>query len=286
MTTTTDDKKPKKDQAYLTKIILAIGPMSQQGNLFTVLKTGSGDEEKTHTTCPDCTEPTEFMEQLYRCRDDNSHLHLPGECDKGKKVSQPDGSEKIVKVDAAAIKAAKESLREPGEFDITVHNRANVEAHTFPRGNCYVFMPTGKGVLYGMLVELLKKRRDIALIAKTNMRKVDHLVSIELGMNDQLVIREIVWPEDAKEFPTVEYEKPSAKNMQMAEMLIEAAMEDFLPEEYVKEDRQRVAAVIEEAASGVPAKKPSKRAAKVEADQDLTELLTQALMAQQQKKAS
>jgi non-homologous end joining protein Ku len=281
------DEKVKSDRAHMSKVTLAIGPMSQQGNLYTVLKTNAGEEEKTHMTCPDCDSPVEFLQQQYRCQDDDTHgPFLPAECSKGKKVPQADGSEKIVKVDADAIKAAKESLRESGEFDLTVHSRADVEAHTFPRGNCYVFTPTGKGILYGMLVELLKKRTDIALIAKTNMRKTDHLVQVELGMNNQLVIREIVWPEDAKEFAPVQYEKPSAKNMTMAEMLIDSAIEDFDPADYVKEDRARVAEAIEEAASGTPAKKPSKRKVKAEAQDDLTALLTQALEAQQKKKAS
>lgn len=281
------DEKVKADRAHMSKVTLAIGPMSQQGNLYTVLRTNAGEEEKTHMTCPDCDGPTEFLEQRYSCKDDDSHgPFLPAECSKGKKVSQEDGSEKIVKVDPDAIKTAKESLRESGEFDLTVHKRSDVEAHTFPRGNCYVFTPTGKGVLYGMLVELLKKRTDIALISKTNMRKTDHLVQVELGMNDQLVIREIVWPEDAKGFAPVQYEKPSQKNMTMAEMLIDGAMEDFNPADYVKEDRQRVTEAIEEAASGSPVKKPSKRKAKAEAQEDLTALLVAALEAQQQKKAS
>lgn len=279
--------KAKSDRSYMSKVTLAIGPMSQQGNLYTVLKTNAGEEEKTHMTCPDCDSPVEFLEQQYRCKDDSTHgPFAPADAARGKMVSQPDGSEKIVKVDVDAIKSAKESLRPAGEFDLQVHNRSDVEAHTFARGNCYVFTPTGKGVLYGMLVELLKKRTDIALVSKTNMRKTDHLIQVELGMNGQLVIREIVWPEDAKEFAPVQYEKPSQKNMDMAEMLINAAMEDFLPEEYIKEDRTRVAEVIEEAASGQPAKKPSKRKVKQEADADLSDLLAEALAAVKAKKAS
>lgn len=283
----TKEKPVKSERAHMSKVTLAIGPMSQQGNLYTVLKTNAGEEEKTHMTCPDCDGPTEFLEQRYQCKDDDTHgPFLPAECSKGKKVPQADGTEKIVKVDPAAVKAAKESVREVGEFDLMVHKRSDVEAHTFPRGNCYVFVPTGKGVLYGMLVELLKKRTDIALIAPTNMRKTDHLIQVELGMNNQLVIREIVWPEDAKEFAPVQYKKPSVKNMTMAEQLIDGAMEDFDPANYVKEDRVRVAEMIEEAANGTPVKKPSKRKVKAEADEDLTALLVAALEAQKTKKAS
>ena len=187
------------------------------------------------------------------------------------------------KVDRDAVKEARASVLPDKELELQVHNRAEVEAATFPKGNAYVFVPKGKSVLPPILLELLKKRRDLCLIAKTNLRKADHLVMVDVELNDQLVIREMMWPEDMKHFPQVETEKIDKKNLTMAETLLEASVEPFDPKEYAKDSRARVAEIVDAAAGG--ATSPTKKAAKKKdtTQQDLSALLEAAIAA---KKAS
>ena len=266
-------------KVHIADVSLTIGMLSALGGIYTIPKANAGAEEAVKLVCPDCEEPHEFPSQKYVCNDDETHgPFAQGEMAVGRKVD-----DKIVKVDRDAVKEARASVLPDKELELQVHNRAEVEAATFPKGNAYVFVPKGKSVLPPILLELLKKRRDLCLIAKTNLRKADHLVMVDVELNDQLVIREMMWPEDMKHFPQVETEKIDKKNLTMAETLLEASVEPFDPKEYAKDSRARVAEIVDAAAGG--ATSPTKKAAKKKdtTQQDLSALLEAAIAA---KKAS
>jgi len=141
-------------------------------------------------------------------------------------------------------------------FNLQVHKREDVEANTFPMGNAYVFLPKGNSPFYAVLVELLKNRRDVCFIAKANMRKADHLIQLDLEMNGQLVIRELIWPEDMKQFDPVVTLNVSAKEQQklidQANMLVDVSVEEFDVDEYKKDSKARISNVIDEAVAGKP----------------------------------
>jgi non-homologous end joining protein Ku len=189
----------------------------------------------------------------------------------------------IVKVSRDAVVAARKSVLPQKELSLQVHSREEVEKHTFPKGNAYVFMPTGSSPLAGILLDILKKRPDICLIAKTNLRNADHLVMLDVELNDQLVVREMMWPEDMKHFPAVSHDKTTPKLLAQAEMLLEASIEPFDDNEYKKDSRERITTLVEDAASGKAPSKTAAKAKKKDAEQDLSALLEAAIAA---KKAS
>lgn len=267
-------------KAVASDVTIAIGMLSMTGSIYSVTDAENGKKEAVHLLCPDCASPTEFVEQVYRCKDNAKHgPYEPNQLARGQKIG-----DKIVKVDAEKLAEARASVLPEKELALQVHSRDAVGQHTFARGNAYVFTPSHNAPLYGILIEILTKRPDICLVAKTNLRKKDHLVMVEVGMNGQLVVRELIWPEDFREFAAPQYEAPNPKYLKMTEELLEASMEDFNEDEYKKESRARVAEVVEEAAGAPTPKGKKKPAAKKVADDDMTALLEAAIKAQKGKK--
>lgn len=266
----------------VSDITLSIGMLSTLGSLYTIPKPNAGAEERTKIVCPDCDTPTQFPSQKYICNDDPTHVHTSGEMAKGKQI---DG--KIVKLDADALTEARASVLPEKELSLQVHNREDVERYTFPQGNAYVFIPHGSGPLGAILLDVLKKRRDLCLIAKTNIRKQDHLMMVDVELNDQIVVREMLWPEDMKQFPAVPHDKATPKLMAQAEMLLEASVEEFDVHEYKKDSRERIAALVEEAAAGTaPKTKTAAKKQKKASDDDLSAALEAALAAAKKKKSA
>lgn len=274
--------KPVTERAYIGNVTLSIGMVSTLGNLFTVTRTNAGKEEAFKTVCPECASPTEFLSQKYVCNENAKHG--PFVLDEVR-YGRMDG-DKLVVTDTQKVKDARTSVLPEKALELQVHLREEVAGRTFPKGNVYVFRPTGKSPFYGILVDLLQKRPDIILLAKTNMRKVDHLVQVDLEFG-QLVVREMIWPADTKEFGPVEMTPASSKLVAQAEMLIDASIEPFDPAEYAKDSRARIAAVIEEASGSAPKGTSKKKAQKLE-ETDMAELLAQSIAAKKttRKKAS
>lgn len=274
--------KPKADRAYISGVTLSIGMLSTNGNLHVITKPNVNKSEAVHRLCPECTAPTQFASQRYVCNDDPSHGPFAySDTAVGKEI---DGT--IVILDADKVAEARQSVLPAKELALQVHRRADVERHTFAKGNAYVFMPTGSSPLYGILLEILKKRRDLALVAKTNMRKTDHIIMVDVEMNDQLVVREMMWPEDMKEFPTIEREPASEKLLGQAEMLMDASVEDFIPDEYRKDSRERIAALVEEASGATPTTAAKAAKPKATKEDDLSALIEAAIAEKQRKQVS
>lgn len=253
------------------------------GNLYTMIVTNADKDETVKSVCPTCTSPTEFLGQRLICKQDKDH----GPFERADVLwGQLDGDKKIVKVDKAKIDAARASQRPEKEMELRVHRRDDVRAATFPSGNSYVFRPEGSSKLYGILVDVLKERPDLCLVSCTNIRNKDHVVMVDLALNDQLVVRDMIWPEDMTEQPTIEYDYPANMKAQ-ATMLLDASVEDFVLADYKKEARERVVATIEEA-RGVPAtsKKPSAKKAVKSDDDSLAQALEAAIASAKKKPAA
>lgn len=276
------DKPVGLGKVHVSDVSLSIGMLSTLGGIYTIPKPNAGAEEAVKLVCPDCNEPHEFPSQKYTCNENPSHgPYAQGDMAAGRKIG-----DKIVKVDRDAVQAARASVLPSKELELQVHSREEVEQHTFPKGNAYVFVPSGKGPLAAILVDLLKQRRDLCLIAKTNLRNADHLIMVDVELNDQIVLREMMWPEDMKSFPAVVHDRPKASLVAQAEMLLEASMEPFVATEYAKDSRARVAAVVEEAASGQVVTKTAVKRKKKDEEQDLSAILEAAIAQKLQEKAS
>lgn len=284
---------PVKDRAYSKDVTLNIGMLSCIGDLFTLQIPNAGEEEKLKLVCPECAGeikvvpqkgkgkppvvtggPTVFPSQKYKCADNENHaLFTIAEAGRGKMI---DG--KIVVMDAEAIAEAAKSELPEKEFDLQVHLAADVEQYTFDAGVAYVFKPSGKSKFYGVLVDVLKKRPDICFLAKTNLRKTDHLIRVDVGLNDNLIIRDMIWPEYMKSFSKEDWDYP-ASLLTQAEMLIDASVEPFKPEEYRKDSRARIGQVIADAAAGPQTAKSAQKAVKAPVGVDEDDALGKALAA-------
>lgn len=271
--------KPTADRAYAGNVTLSIGMLSTLGNLYTVTRTNAGQEESFKTVCPECKGPTETLAQKYVCKEDDTH----GPFDLADVRYGRFEGDKLIVVDTDKMKEARASIMPEKALELQVHLREEVEGKTFARGNgVYVFKPTGKSPFYGILVELLKKRPDVILLAKTNLRNHDHFVQVDLE-SGLLVVRDMMFPEDVKDIAPVPVEAISSKLFAQAEMLLDASIEKFEVDEYNKDSRARIAVMVEEATSSAP-KGASKKTVKKLADTDMEELLSQALAATKSKK--
>lgn len=273
-------EKPTADRAASSDVTISLGFASVLGDLHTIPVANAGKTESLSSVCPACDEPHEFMGAALVCKEDKAHgPFVKSQIKMGKMIG-----DKIVIVDPNTVKTARESVLPEKSLALQVHKREDVEANTFPMGNAYVFTPKGSSPFYAILVELLRKRRDVCFIAKTNLRKQDHLVMLDLEMNGQLVIRELIWPEDMKEFKAVKpveiTDVQRKKLTAQAETLLDVSIEPFDRDEYKKDSRERVAAAIDEAASGKVAD-PAKVAKKVVKDDvdDLEAMIAAAIAA-------
>lgn len=269
--------KPQADRAYSSDVTLAIGMLSVNGDLRTIPVPNKDKESQLHSVCPDCETPTQFMKAALTCEDDASHgPFVKAQIKYGKQVG-----DKIVVVDPTAAAEARKSVLPEKSLALQVHKREDVANSTFPMGNAYVFTPKGDTRFYAILVELLRKRKDVVLLAKANLNSADHLIMLDLEMDDQLVVRDMIWPEDMKTFEKVAApemtQKDKAKLLAQAETLLDVSIEDFDKEEYRKDSKARIAEVIA-AADGAPSAKKPKVVAKEKAE-DLSAALEAAITA-------
>lgn len=271
--------KPITDRAHVGNVTLSIGMLSTLGNLYTVAR---APKDEFKTACPTCKAPTVGLSQRYICTENAKHgPFILSET----KLGKEDG-DKFVVVERGTVSEARESVLPEKALELQVHERADVGAQVLPRGNLYVFRPAGKSPLYGILIDLLQKRPDLILLAKTNLRKSDHLVMVDL-VAGQLVVKEMTWPSETKPFEVVVTEPSSPKLLAQAEMLLEASVEPFVPTEYEKDSKARIAAVVEEASNGTATKKTpaKKKPAKLD-ETDMMELMAQAIAAKKGKKTA
>lgn len=252
---TVTELKTTKSKAYVGGVVISIGMLQTHGDLHTLKVSNS--EEKFTSICPEDRTP---LRMRYVCENDAAH----GPYDIADVLrSTADGTV----IDKDKLDAARESVLPAKQLNLQVHRRADMEAHTSRSGNVYVFAPNANtSKLLSALIDLIKSRPDLALVAKTNLRKRDHLVMLDV-VNDQLVITELVWPHDMKAFAPVarSYE---AKDFAMVEQIMDAVVEDFDPEQYRKESRERITEMVAQESGAAPAFVGSKGKGKAKAEPD------------------
>lgn len=229
------------------------------------------DDESLKMVCPTCVSP---MTQQYACPNGHPSL-LPAEVARAKKMDD----DTLVLLTTEQIEKAKESKLPKGEFEIHIHPLEEMVHLLVPSNLTYVFTPTGNPVSFGLLLDLIVAHPELVFVGMMNLRS-DKLMRLLPGMNGQLLVQELEWPSDMKEFPIPEYEYPD-KLREQGESLIASLVEPFDAENYTKEQREAMIAAVAEANGGAPApaKKPAKRA------DDLADALAASLAATTKKPA-
>jgi len=112
----------------------------------------------------------------------------------------------------------------------------------------------GAGKAYGLLLAAMRESGKVA-IARVVLRNKEHLVAIRptgdaLMMETMVFHDEVIPAGDIDELDAAKDVKTTAKEVKMAEQLIESLATDFEPERYEDEYREKVLELIERKAAG------------------------------------
>jgi len=119
----------------------------------------------------------------------------------------------------------------------------------------YLLAPDkGAAKAYSLLVGAMAERKKVA-IARFVLREKEHLAAIRpmdgaLAVTTMRFYDEVVTPSELGELLPDEESQPSKKELEMAEALISQLSNDFEPERYADEYRDKVMALIERKAEG------------------------------------
>ena len=266
-----------KLRSYLSGLTVSFKdlPMEMTGDLVNIGKTRAGDEERFKLVSP--TEPPQKVVQFYSTEDGQERWTY-SQCLKGKELD--DGT--IVVVGNEELKAAKASLLPERLLQLEAFPVSEVETKMAPGKNSYVFRPKGTSSLYGVLQKLLTERTDLVFLGRVNMgaRSGEKIVRFSHGPSGHLLVQELLWPEDVNEFDAATWTESSDKLYAMAEQLVEASIGEFVPEEWRKESRIRVQALVEAVAGGGSIELPERVQ---EPEMDLESTLEAMLAALKQK---
>ena len=118
----------------------------------------------------------------------------------------------------------------------------------------YLVPDTGATKAYRLLLDAMKESGKVA-IGRVVIRSKENLVAIRprddvLTMETMLFADEVIPPDKLDEKPTDGKAKASKRELEMAQQLIDSLAEDFEPEQYRDEYRDRVLEMIERKAQG------------------------------------
>ena len=116
----------------------------------------------------------------------------------------------------------------------------------------YMVPEKGAGKAYPLLLEAMRKSKKVA-IARVVLRQKQHLVALRplrnaLSMETMLYADEVVSPETLDGLP--EDVEVTDRELAMAQQLIDSLADDFKPERYRDDYRERVLEMIERKAGG------------------------------------
>lgn len=250
--------------------------MRMTGDTFSVQRSGAGAEEKFALACPHSTDAdVHGASQHYVC-DQHGDVGTVGDMAHRKEVSK--GNFILVTEDEVA--AAKRVDLDKGVLSLAVHPISDVEKFTFPYGSAYVFVPSARDPLHGVLLAILSDPDcEYALMGEmTGVRGGVKLVRLE-AWHGNLVIQELLRPEDTNEFDATA-PATDPKHVSMALNLVATMAEDFDPETYKNRTRERVKALVEAKLNGTaPVASTSTPAAKKDPSQDFEALLAASMQA-------
>jgi DNA end-binding protein Ku len=116
----------------------------------------------------------------------------------------------------------------------------------------YMVPEKGAGKAYALLLEAMRKSKKVA-IARVVLRQKQHLVALRplrnaLSMETMLYADEVVSPETLEGLP--EEVEVTDRELAMAQQLIDSLADEFKPERYRDDYRERVLEMIERKAEG------------------------------------
>jgi hypothetical protein len=245
MSDTAIQKKP-----FVRGLNLTFGLLSVNGNVLNVRKPNVKAEESFKMICPLHPSTPHLVSQRYVCADGiDPEPFLPGDCLKGRPTD--DG---YVVVDADEAKAIRTSDIPPKTLDLAAHPYE--PSSTFASGGAYVFAPESANQFYSTLLLLVDEQGVVE--TESGPKMLVGLVAYKKGSETfvrlerwgkQLVLRELIRPQDVDEFQPTEG-TVDTKVLDMARQLIDAQAEDFDPDAYRAKVRDRIAALVEQAADG------------------------------------
>lgn len=263
-----------------------------KGSLYPLKKSGAGKEEKFNYACPECakTDVASPMESRLICaHEDGRHdgmLFTSGEAMKGQI-----GPDKVFRLVGTAeeVKAAKASGLEAKVGSILCLNADDTDASTYSGGTAYVFLPEKKTELFNILVDLLdsdgrmrEEDGDRVLLMEINLRGNQKLMKL-VSWNGQLVLQELIRPEDLAEFPQMA-DEPDEKKSEMVRKLFLENTEKMDAEKFKSASRERIAEFVAARHAGQDIPLPIATAIASNKEDDMFDLLAKSL--EQNKKKS
>src|SRR5215204_4047125 len=119
----------------------------------------------------------------------------------------------------------------------------------------YLVPDKGAAKAYGLLLQAMQESDKVA-VARVVLRSKEQLVAIRpapggvLMMETMIFADEVVSPDDIDDLPEAKDLKVSAREVKMAQQLIDSLSSDFEPEKYHDEYREKVLELIERKAAG------------------------------------
>jgi non-homologous end joining protein Ku len=221
---------------YVGDFQITVGPISLLGSLIGVRKTGSDDDNKFVSVCPDCPAPVK-PKQGYTC--ENGHGPY-GIADLLKAKMLDDNDKTLVFVSPDDVKDARRSDLPVNVMQCTVHSAADIEAATFPSDTAYVFTPRNRDDYYNLLVDLAANS-DKAFVAQCNVRNHEGFYRL-VEWRGSLCIQRLYWPYEVNEFDR--YVVGADKAVYNAGYaMIERIETDFDPDTYVATTAAKLAAL-------------------------------------------
>lgn len=224
-------------RAYVKGVTISFEdvPLDAMGDLIPVKVTNAGKEERFFSLCPECDEPTRVTQVLV-CAEHSDHGPLTRDqiTRQGREVNGG-----IVVHTTDVVKEARQSDLPPNELVLHAYHRSDVEL--LPSGSAYVFRATG-GKGYGVLLDFIEKNPNVVLIGRVNLRKAEKIFQVTRGLNGQMILQELVWPEDLREFDAPVYTY-SEKTFELASTFILQCIETYDAQDWTKETRQKLAAL-------------------------------------------
>lgn len=239
--------QPKR---YLKDVTLSFGLLSMTGSLFTPKRANAAKEESFKMACPLHPETPHGVKQRYVCEEaPDDEAFLPSDCLKAR-----DTSDGLVIVPAEAVAAAKESDLPERTLELRAHPYE--PASTFASGSAYIFQPDVAHQFYATLMEMVDEQGMI--VTESGPKMLVGLVAYRKGTESfvrverwgrQLVLRELIRPEDISQFEPIEV-SVETKLLDMARQLVDVQAEPFNPEVYKASVRERIAQIVEAAQDG------------------------------------
>ncbi len=270
-----------KKRPYVSGLKVTLGLLSTVGNVLNVKRPNAGVEEKFKHACPAHPDTPHGVTQRYICAEGlDDELYATGDLLKGKETD--DGWVLVSPEDVAKVRAS--ALPEK-TLELQAHPYTPLA--TFASGGAYIFQPDSADQFYSTLLLLVDENGVVVtesgaqmIVGLVSFRKnTESFVRVE-RWGEQLVLRELIRPEDIDTFEPLEISVES-KVLDMAKQLLDAQSEEFDPETYKSSVRDRIAALVEGAEGGeaiAPVEKVEK--------QDTFALLEASIAAAKAKKAA